>query len=376
MSKKINPNILRLGIKNDWESKYYQKKLEESKFLCFNNLELKKILNLFFKNYGLDLINCKLYYKKTCLYVFINYNFFLSKFKNLLFANNSNNLNYKKTILNSFKNCYKKNSIAFDLVKLKQKYCKKIINLKSARLKNLFFLLKYFFTKKLKNTKLFKNSVKQNIYLKTKLNHINLKNKFQRLYLFKFYKLIINKKKNFNQQNFLNLFIKKLFTILKNFLKNKTSIVLTLKQTHSFENILIKNKKELALNVLNLKKFQKTNYFESGIHLLFNSDKQQLAIAISNYVSSVLAKLKNPKYFNFFLNFLRNNLKTFLLIQNQITSIEIKIKGNLGRNPRAVTKIIIIGKKISNLQINNNLKFYYSTCFSKKGTFGIKTWVV
>jgi hypothetical protein len=55
MSQKVNPTILRLGIKNEWFSKYFEKKSQELTTYSFNDLEIRKFIDLFFKNYGLTL---------------------------------------------------------------------------------------------------------------------------------------------------------------------------------------------------------------------------------------------------------------------------------------------------------------------------------
>jgi hypothetical protein len=44
MSKTKNPIILRLGIKNSWDSKYLEKKTQESATYSLQHLEINKFI--------------------------------------------------------------------------------------------------------------------------------------------------------------------------------------------------------------------------------------------------------------------------------------------------------------------------------------------
>jgi len=386
MSKKVNPNIFRLGIKNNWDSKYFEKKAQELAIISFNELQIEKFLKLFFNNYGLNLKSCKFYYKKNILHLFISYEILISKFKYLLLKNIKQQkikiLNLK--LLNNIKLLNKfyirdKNLINFKF--------KRLFKIKTKR--NLsFYFLKYLIKTQKKFKIIYQNNLKLKNYFNKKLVLIITKknkllnkiyNQNKRLYFLKYYNLLKNiKVKNLTQNILINLFIKKLLIFLNHFLKN-INIVLTLKQTNINNTIkfLKTNKKELSFNIINLKNFQHNSFFEPGINLIYNllKNNNNIAFVISTYLSLELSKLKNPKFFNFFLKYIINSLKYFCINSNIIKGITISIKGNLGRKPRALTKNYIIGKKISKLKINSNLNFYESTCYTKKGTFGIKTWV-
>lgn len=392
MSQKVNPTILRLGIKNEWFSKYFEKKSQELTTYSFNDLEIRKFIDLFFKNYGLTLIDYKLYYKKSSLHLFIIYDINILQFK-YLFANKIliKKAKIKKLAFGFLKTFSKSNfrnaSLTLDLVKLKNKHKLKKIKLKTFRTYlNFYKLLKNFFFKKIKATQIYKNSLKFRIYFekktyndKTSCNKKLLKVKLKRLYFLKYHELLKNLK-NINQHNFINLFTKKIFVGLSTFLKKKTHLTITLKQLNKNNSINISNikKNNLSFIIMNLKKFENTSYFDSGINLLYNLAKNRtgLAYLISNYISIEFSKIKNPKFFNFFLKFIITSIKYFLLLEKTIKSLKINIKGNLGRKPRAFSKIFILGQKISNSTINTSLQYNESTCFSKKGTFGIKVWVI
>lgn len=377
MSKKINPNIFRLGIKNNWNSKYFEKKTQELAIISFNELQIQKFLKLFFNNYGLNLKSCKFYYKKTTLHLFIDYDLLILKFKYLLLKNIKQQkikmLNFN--FFNILKKCYINNK------------SKKLILLKLKKNKN-FYFLRYLNKIRKKFKTIYQNNLKLKNYLDKKLL-LTLNNKNtpfnkkcyinKRLYFLKHKNMLQNIKiKNITQHVLVNLFIKKLLTFLNNFLK-EINILLTLKQTNMNKIIKISktSKKKLKVNIINLKNYQYNNFFEPGINLVYNflKDKNNIAFLISTHLSYELSKLKNPKFFNFFLRYILNTLKHFCINSNILKGITISIKGNLGRKPRALTKNYIIGKKISKLKINTNLNFYQSTCYSKKGTFGVKTWV-
>jgi hypothetical protein len=142
------------------------------------------------------------------------------------------------------------------------------------------------------------------------------------------------------------------------------------------KNIALNEKKNTSLNLVSLKRFQKNNYFNSGINLLYNSScyKENLTFIVSEYISQELSKLKKPKLFNFFFRFLAKSLKYFLIDSNLIRGMQIVVQGNLGRKPRASSKSYSVGKKVKKLSLNKYLQYSESVCYSRKGTLGIKVW--
>jgi hypothetical protein len=397
MSKTKSPIILRLGIKNNWDSKYFEKKTQESATYSLQHLEINKFIALFFKSHGLESKNCKLYYKKNSLHLFIVYHVNTLKLKALLYNNigglkikNSKTKNLKYNFFKSnyrfFKNNCNKNyklALAFNFLRIRKKFKNKL-NF-SSKAKNRFKILKKYLTTRENNYKMYKNCLKLGVYLGKKpvfKNHParTQQKKCKRLYFLKYFNLLkCFKSKSFDQNIFINLFVKKLLTSLNTFLHNKVSVSLTLKQMsrNVIKRIALNEKKNISLNLVSLKKFQKNNYFDSGVNLLYNSFcyKDNISFIIAEYISQELSKLKKPKLFKFFFKFLTKSLKYFLIDSNLIKGIQIVVQGNLGRKPRASSKLYSVGKKIKKLSLNKDLQYNESVCYSKKGTLGIKVWV-
>jgi hypothetical protein len=383
MSKTKNPIILRLGIKNNWDSKYFEKKPQESAIYSLQHLEINKFITMFFKKHGLESKNCKLYYKKNSLHLFIIYNANTLKIKTLLF-NNIKKLRIKNLKYNFFKSNYTKNyQSVLDGIQIKKKFKNTIKFNHIFKTKNSFKILKSYLTAREKNFKIYKNCLRLGKYLGGKKkfkNHPANKQNHKRLHFLKYLNILkCLKSKSFDQNIFMNLFIKKLLASLNTFLCNKVSIALTIKQMNKnvFKNIVSNEKKNISLNLVSLKKFQKNNYFDSGINLLHNSFNYRgnITYTLAEYISQELSKLKKPKLFNFFFKFLTKSLKHFLIDSKIIKGVQIVVQGNLRRKPRASSKLYSVGKKIKKLSLNKNLQYNESVCYSKKGTLGIKVWV-
>jgi hypothetical protein len=177
MSKTKNPIILRLGIKNNWDSKYFEKKQQESATYSLQHLEINKFVTLFFKKHGLESKNCKLYYKKNSLHLFIVYNVNALKIKALLFNKTKKlrikNCKIKNLRYNLFnKNYTKKHSPAqvFDVTRIKKKFTNKIN----------FKILKSYLTTREKNYKIYKNCLRLRMYLDKKIAFKNPPSNIQR----------------------------------------------------------------------------------------------------------------------------------------------------------------------------------------------------
>jgi hypothetical protein len=389
MSKTKNPIILRLGIKNNWDSKYFEKKPQESTNYSFQHLEINKFVALFFKKHGLESKNCKLYYKKNSLHLFIVYAVNSLKIKALNDKKELKikNLKIKNLKYNFFKNNYNKSrqsSLAIDLMRVRKKFKNKITWNFILKTKTSFKTLRNYLTTREINYKIYKSCRKLGTYLRRKITSKTPSNtqhqKYKRLYFLKYFNLLKSLKyKSFNQNVFTNSFVKKLLTSLNTFLNNKVSIFLTLKQMNKnvSKDMSLNKKKNLSLNLVSLKKFQKNNYFDTGVNLLYNafSYRNDITFILTKYISQELSKLKKPKLFNFFFKFLTKSLKCFLIDSHLIKGMQIVLQGNLGRKPRASSKLYSIGKKIKKLSLNKDLQYSESVCYSKKGTFGIKVWV-
>ena len=102
MGQKTNPNIFRIGLQqNSWNSKYLAKKLDESSIYLFNDLEIKKYLDTFFKKYGLIIHSYKLQHIGNKLFISISY---VITLKGIRFVNFSrkNLSQISKNSLNNF----------------------------------------------------------------------------------------------------------------------------------------------------------------------------------------------------------------------------------------------------------------------------------
>lgn len=360
MSKKTNPISFRLGVKNNWKNKYFENKKLECKNYSYNEFELQNFFMSIMKKHKLNLLNLKIFLKKNSLNIFILYNI-----QKLFFINNSTVFLLKNlTELCFLKNLYKKNKF----LKLKNFYK---LNKNFNYLKNYFKFIFFLSQQNLKYKNLFLKNFKIIKYFEKKcnffLNFINVKiQKLKKIYSLKTLK-------NFNK----NLFLKKIFIIMNNFLKSNINISLTIKQLNKNYFINLITKKKLLIFIMDLKKFKNHSFFKLGINLFFYcfNSKLSISILLSKFLIENLSQLKNSKNLNVLFKFLNNIINLFVLKLTKIKSVEIKIKGNFIKNQKATVKNFIIGKKVPKLKIQNNLDFNTSTAYTKKGTFGLKIWV-
>jgi hypothetical protein len=74
MGQKINPNLLRLGIKKfEWKSKYFENTKEEFSLYSYQSLEIKQFLRKFLTNNRSIFHDFKLQYYGNIIYLFISY---------------------------------------------------------------------------------------------------------------------------------------------------------------------------------------------------------------------------------------------------------------------------------------------------------------
>lgn len=344
MGQKTNLNILQINKTNEWNSKYAEKKSKDFYLHTIKDLETKKLIYLFFKNYNLNINNCKLNYFNNNLNIFISYQ---QNYNSVLTINNINKSQKIKVTNNSiiFENSHKK----FNILKNTKKY---------SFYKHLIF--KKFILKK--NNKNFVNN-----------NRIS---SIKRLNLLKNYKKYANLKKNLTIKNLIiNDFLNKLFKCLNLFYNNKlTTINLIIKPfNNKLLNVLNKKKQEIIKKkLIKLKKYQKNTFFKEGINNIFSIiTKNNSAFLLSNFISTILKKIK---YHNFFFKFLKAALTIFIFdnsISSKIKGIKIKIKGRLNKAPRAKTKTLIIGN-LPVFTIKSKLDYSETTAFTANGTLGIK----
>ena len=138
MTKKVNPIVFRLGVKNQWDSSFYEKKPQESSAFSYVSMQLNNFVKLILRRYGLELTNLKIYLKKNSLSLLITYvhdkkKIFLNSLQNKIRSKATSNF------LSVFSKNRKKFSSLFFLKKWKN-------NQKKIKTFN-FFLIK---TKKIK----------------------------------------------------------------------------------------------------------------------------------------------------------------------------------------------------------------------------------
>lgn len=344
MGTKTNPNILRLGKTQEWQSKYIAKKSAESPTLVFKDLEIQKFIYQFFLKNNLQIQSCKLGYSENSLHLYILY-YSLAKspfIKKKIKARN------KKVVTKSF--------------------IKKFKKIKKVCTKTQFYHTKAY----QKNFTTAKKSTLLRIYY-------FMLQKTNRLKAIKHFKTYLDEKthQTLKQKNF-NLFVSKILKVLNLFTDKKHNIFLNLKQINNETNLLQKNQKKekrsLAKNLTKLRKFQQNEFFKKGINFLYNSTTtQQNPQFLAKFITIYLKKIKRP---NFFLRFLKIALK-ILINKKQLSKlqrIKIKITGRFNGAPRSNHKFIYIGKNIPVLNLNSRINYGESTAYTSNGTFGVKVW--
>ena len=319
MGQKTNPNIFQLGKTNNWQSKYFEKKITEHAIYSRKDLEIRNFIQKFFKDHGKIIHYCKLCYLNKSLHIFVSYHLNLSS---LSFTYNNIPKIYKVEIKKHTRKELKQQKIALQLLDIK--------------------------------SKTFNNQIKQII---KKVNY--------------------KKKKFFNKSSKLsNSFIEKFSKSLTNFTFKKFKLVISLKALNINKSTIfkIKTKKFLKKKLVNLRKYKQTEFFKEGINILFTC-------ATSKKSSKLLAQfiaiqLKNLKRHNFFLKFVKNALTLFSnYVSSTFKGIKIKIKGRLNGRPRARSQVFKIANDVSILTINSTINYSEETAFTSNGTLGIKVWI-
>ena len=347
MGQKVNPTIFRLGKITYWKQQYFEKKSNEIATYSFKSLEIKKFIHKFFKDNGLAVQNCKLHYiNENCLHLYVSYYLTLESIFLITKINKQQNIKFVKS---------KK--------KVKKK---KYLKLKKT-IKNYLNYQKIAYNRSLNNT------IKRKNFKHTKkVLHAEQKMlKIRRMNILTFYKQNI-KIKNYNNAIGIkyNSFLEKLFKSLKLFINKNMNIFITLKQLNkNIKNTInTENIRSIKKKLVNLKKYEKNEFFKDGINILFNcSTKPNSADLLAEFISTQLQKLKRH---NFFLKFIKATLNIF-----KSQNIKIKIKGRFNGAPRAKHKLIVIGNGVPVLTLNSNIDYAEKTSFTSNGTFGVKVWI-
>ena len=249
MGQKVNPTIFRLGKITNWKQQYFEKKSNEITTYSLKSLEIKKFIYKFFKDNGLTVQNCKLHYiNENSLHLYISYYLTLKSISLITKINKQQNIKFIKS---------KK--------KIKKK---KYLKLKK-NIKNYLNYQKMVYNRNLNNTIKRKNFK----YVKKVLHAEQKMLKIRRMNLLTFYKQNI-KIKNYNNAIRIkcNSFLEKLFKSLKLFINKNINIFVTLKQLNkNIKNTFnIENIKSIKKKLVNLKKYEKNEFFKEGINILFN----------------------------------------------------------------------------------------------------------
>ena len=168
-----------------------------------------------------------------------------------------------------------------------------------------------------------------------------------------------------------------MFESLTKFLGNQINLTLVLRPLNNNTRLLFnaKQQKILKKKLVQLRKYQRNEFFKEGINLAFSCVNNENS---SNLLSKFIAEnIKKLKRHNFFFNFLKNILTIFVMktFSSTIKGIKIKIKGRLNGAPRAKRKIINIGKNMPVLTLSSKINYSEATSYTSNGTLGVKVWV-
>lgn len=374
MGQKSNPNILRLFKTNNWNSNYIEKKSNEFYLHTSKDLEIRKLIYLYFKKKKIIIKKCKINFINNTLLLYITYHQSTQSGLLLKKLNRAQKIRFKK-LFRKRKIIFKKKPLKKALKKKiykKKKLKKKILNLEQKR-KNKKKILKI--VKNSYNYESFDNKIKQkkNAFLRIlktrRLKRLDYYKKFLHLNA---HKTIKNKASNH--------FLEPLFQSLRVFYPRLYTINLILMPLNNSILQYLKNnskKKQLELKKLlaKLRRFSRNEFFKDGANIAFslfvNNNSAEL---LSKYIVLTLKKLKRHK---FFLRFLKKILGYFFRINTttDVKGIKIQVKGRINGASRAKFMEIKIGKHMPVLTLNSLIDYSENTIFTSNGTLGVKIWI-
>lgn len=377
MGQKTNPNIIRLGKNKTWNSQYFEKKPTETAIYTFKILEIKNFINKFFKDHGLNIHDCKIYYlNENSLNICISYYLTFNSVNIISYINKNQNIKFIQKTHTANNNKDTDNN-----QKLKNEQPSKLISTinKTKLKKNVYLNIKqkvknytnYQIIRILNNIKTQESLLKKSIKIEKKYGNI------RRLNFLKIYKkfLLLKINKNFKTIE-TNKILTKFFESLQLFINKKTNIYMTFQQLNKNVKHLFNIEKieKLKKKLVIFKKYEQNSFFKEGINTLFTCTTQKnSARLLAQFIALQLQKLKRH---NFFLRFIKTALLIFCSDKNlsQIKGLKIKIKGRINGAPRAKHKIINIGKGVPNLTLEANINYADKTSYTSNGTFGVKVW--
>lgn len=336
MGQKTNPNIFQLGKTNNWQSKYFEKKITEHSIYSKKDLEIRNFIQKFFKDHGRIVHHCKLCYLDKSLHVFVSYHLNLS------------------TV--SFTNDNIQEIYTLELKKelVQQKIASRPLNGKSKIPPNQIL-----------------EKINSRIHKGVQIPTVKLLKKEETdqesIYI----------KKEFNKHSKLkDNFIEKFSESLTNFTLKKFKLVMHLKALNINRDTISKTKIKKFFNkkLVNLRKYKQIEFFQQGIDVLFTCATTEKS---SKLLAQFIAiQLKNMKRHNFFLKFVKSALTLFNTnVFSKFKGIKIKVKGRLNGRPRARSQVLKIANGISVLTINSTIDYSEETAFTPNGTLGIKVWI-
>lgn len=322
MGQKTNPNIFRLSLdKNTWFNKHIEKSCEDSSYMLYQNIEIKRFINRYFYLHGLHVHNCFINRSSNFINVFITY------------------ITTSKSSSTILDNCFSKTRYL--------KLIKTCINNKLIKKKKSLFLRK------------------KKLIIRRK----KFKNKYKRKKIIFGYNLNKSvKKTSIITKNFMS----KLLIILKLYLNNSYKISIYIQNFNKgLSSRLSKLESPLFRKIiLDLRFYKNTPFFKDFINILIIIlKKKKSSHLLANYVSTYLSVLKRH---NFFLTFLKRAFNIIIVSKlSKLQGLRIVIKGRFNGASRAKKKIIDIGNTPSQT-LSANIDYACDTSYTSNGTFGVK----
>ena len=302
-----------------WNSKYFEKNLHESHSYIFKSLEIKQYLQRILKNQGYALHKYKLNFSNFNLNIFIS-----------VYRTEEAPVIEKRTGLERRES----------MVLLKKKLMRLQRQIKKHHRQKSNFVSK---TKYARALELYRN------------------------YLFKLVRLNKLPSRNaLKAPDFGNIIT--ILRSLNTFTGNRFTVKLRVREINH-----VNNSSQSKQILLKLRKFERTQFFKEGKHLLvpfLTHDKS--ARLLTNFIAT---QIKTIKRHNFFFNFLKESLH--LVINQKISKVQglkLIMKGRLNNAARAKKRVITIGK-VPLTTINSNIDYSETTAFTSNGTIGVKAWV-
>ena len=357
MGQKINPNIIRLGVFKDWNSKFFELNKEEHTTLNYQNIQIISFLKKFFKNYKINIHDIKLGYSNKILYIYISYYYTIKFF---FFLKKLSSFKLKKKKL--FKLKKKK------LFKLKKKKLLKKKSNKKIR-KKTYSKINHYLSKRQNKKKVIDKLKKQ--------ERLKLSLKYKRLKIISSYKNFYIKQKTYNKDMLKkNNFINNLLEILTLFTNKKYHIKLIFQHVNKGMTIKLNKieKKELKKKTLLLKQYSRKPFFAEGLSTIVTM--LYLKKPVNSFLEFLKNQLRIQKRHKYFLVFLKKTLNNLIFLKfSKTKGIKIIINGRFNKRPRARTESIIIGD-VPVQTLNKPIQYEETTAYTKDGTFGIKIWLI